>query len=113
VQLILPGEVAPSHRHTQSALRFVVEGRGAYTAVNGERTVMSPGDFILTPSWTFHDHGNPADEPVIWLDGLDLPMVAFFDAGFAERYTEPSQPLTRPDGDALLRYGENMSFYVF
>ena len=44
----------------------------------------------------------------VWLDGLDIPMVAFFDAGFAERYTEPSQPLTRPDGDALLRYGENM-----
>jgi len=108
LQLILPGEVAPSHRHTQSALRFVVEGSGAYTAVNGERTLMKPGDFIITPSWTFHDHGNPADTPVVWLDGLDIPMVAFFDAGFAERYAEPSQPLTRPDGDALLRYGENM-----
>ena len=108
LQLILPGEVAPSHRHTQSALRFVVEGSGAYTAVNGERTLMTPGDFIITPSWTFHDHGNPADTPVVWLDGLDIPMVAFFDAGFAERYSEPSQPLTRPDGDALLRYGQNM-----
>jgi gentisate 1,2-dioxygenase len=108
LQLILPGEVAASHRHTQSALRFVVEGSGAYTAVNGERTLMNPGDFIITPSWTYHDHGNPADTPVVWLDGLDIPMVAFFDAGFAERYAEPSQPLTRPDGDALLRYGENM-----
>jgi len=108
LQLILPGEVAPSHRHTQSALRFVVEGSGAYTAVNGERTLMSPGDFIITPSWTFHDHGNPTDTPVVWLDGLDIPIVAFFDAGFAERFAEPSQPLTRPDGDALLRYGENM-----
>lgn len=108
LQLILPGEIAPSHRHTQSALRFVVEGSGAYTAVNGERTVMHPGDFIITPSWTFHDHGNPADAPVVWLDGLDIPMVAFFDAGFAERYSEASQPLTRPDGDALLRYGNNL-----
>jgi gentisate 1,2-dioxygenase len=108
LQLILPGEVAPSHRHTQSALRFVVEGGGAYTAVNGERTVMRPGDFIVTPSWTFHDHGNPADTPVVWLDGLDIPMVAFFDAGFAERYSQPSQPLTRPEGDALLRYGSNL-----
>jgi gentisate 1,2-dioxygenase len=59
LQLILPGEVAPSHRHTQSALRFVIEGEGAYTAVDGERTTMHPGDFIITPSWTFHDHGNP------------------------------------------------------
>ncbi|MFZ9137799.1 MAG: cupin domain-containing protein, partial [Hylemonella sp.] len=58
LQLILPGEVAPSHRHTQSALRFIVEGTGAYTAVDGERTLMHPGDFIITPSWTWHDHGN-------------------------------------------------------
>ena len=57
LQLILPGEVAPSHRHTQSALRFIVEGSGAYTAVDGERTTMRPGDFIITPSWTWHDHG--------------------------------------------------------
>ncbi|HEV8520057.1 MAG TPA: cupin domain-containing protein, partial [Burkholderiales bacterium] len=59
LQLILPGEIAPSHRHTQSALRFVVEGTGAYTAVDGERVTMQPGDFIITPSWTWHDHGNP------------------------------------------------------
>ena len=108
LQLILPGEIAPSHRHTQSALRFVVEGTGAYTAVDGERTTMHPGDFIITPSWTFHDHGNPGGEPVIWLDGLDIPIVAFFDAGFQERYPEESQPVTKPEGDALARYGANM-----
>jgi gentisate 1,2-dioxygenase len=108
MQLILPGEVAPSHRHTQSALRFVVEGTGAYTAVDGERTTMHPGDFIVTPSWTFHDHGNPGDQPVVWLDGLDIPIVRFFDAGFAERHTDESQPLTRPEGDALARYGANL-----
>ena len=61
LQLILPGEVAPAHRHTQSALRFIVEGEGAYTAVDGERTTMRPGDFIITPSWTWHDHGNDGD----------------------------------------------------
>src|ERR1700693_5711660 len=108
LQLILPGEVAPSHRHTQSALRLVVEGEGAYTAVDGERTTMHPGDFIITPSWTFHDHGNPGDAPVIWLDGLDIPMVAFFDAGFAERYPQESQPVAKPEGDALARFGANM-----
>lgn len=108
LQLILPGEVAPSHRHTQSALRFVVEGTGAYTAVDGERTTMHPGDFIVTPSWTFHDHGNAAGTPVVWLDGLDIPTVRFFDAGFAERYSEESQPVTRPEGDALARYGANL-----
>ncbi|MFL6655688.1 MAG: gentisate 1,2-dioxygenase [Sulfurifustis sp.] len=108
LQLILPGEVAPSHRHTQSALRFVVEGTGAYTAVDGERTMMHPGDFIITPSWTFHDHGNPGHEPVVWLDGLDIPIVAFFDAGFQEKYPSESQPVTKPEGDAWARYGGNM-----
>jgi gentisate 1,2-dioxygenase len=108
LQLILPGEVAPSHRHTQSALRFVVEGSGAFTAVDGERTTMHPGDFIITPSWTFHDHGNPGTEPVVWVDGLDIPIVAFFDAGFMERYPEESHPLTKPEGDALARYGANL-----
>jgi gentisate 1,2-dioxygenase len=108
LQLILPGEVAPSHRHTQSALRFVVEGEGAYTAVNGERTTMHPGDFIVTPTWTWHDHGNPGRGPVVWLDGLDIPMVQMFDAGFAERCPEDTQPLARPEGDALARFGENM-----
>ena len=108
LQLILPGEIAPSHRHSQSALRFVVEGEGAYTAVDGERVTMHPGDFIITPSWTYHDHGNPGDEPVVWLDGLDIPMVAFFDAGFAERYPEEVQPVTKPEGDALARYGATL-----
>src|SRR4029077_7922899 len=88
LQLILPGEVAPSHRHTQSALRFIVDGDGAYTAVDGERTIMHRGDFIITPAWTWHDHGNEGREPVVWLDGLDIPMVALFDAQFAETYPE-------------------------
>ena len=71
LQLILPGEVAPCHRHAASALRFVIEGTGAYTAVEGERTTMHPGDFILTPSWTYHDHGNQGGAPTVWLDGLE------------------------------------------
>jgi gentisate 1,2-dioxygenase len=108
LQLILPGEVAPSHRHTQSALRLIVEGSGAYTAVEGERATMHPGDFIITPSWTWHDHGNPASGPVVWLDGLDIPMVRFFDCSFAENYGEDSQPVARAEGDALARYGNNL-----
>ncbi len=112
LQLILPGEVAPSHRHTQSALRFVVEGHGAYTAVDGERTHMRPGDFIITPSWSWHDHGHDgtveADAPVVWLDGLDIPMLRFFDAGFAEDASVKSQALTRAEGTSRQRYGANM-----
>ena len=108
LQLILPGEVAPAHRHTQSALRMVLDGEGAYTAIDGERTTMRRGDFIITPSWTWHDHGNLGEEPVIWLDGLDIPTVRFLDAGFAEHSKSASQTTIRPEGDALARYGSNM-----
>jgi gentisate 1,2-dioxygenase len=112
LQVIMPGEVAPAHRHTQSALRLVLDGEGAYTAVDGERTTMRRGDFIITPSWTWHDHGNLGNEPVVWLDGLDIPLVRFFEAGFAEKSESGGGPATqaetRPEGDALARYGANM-----
>lgn len=108
LQLILPGEVAPAHRHSQSALRLVLDGEGAYTAVDGERTTMRRGDFIITPPWTWHDHGNLGEQPVVWLDGLDIPTVRFFDAGFSEPGKAQSQATSRPEGDALARYGNNM-----
>lgn len=108
VQLVLPGEVAPAHRHTQSALRFVLEGAGAFTSVNGERTAMSVGDFIITPPMTWHDHANPGSEPVFWLDGLDIPVVQFLDASFAEGLGQDEQPITRPLGDSDARYGANL-----
>ncbi len=109
LQLIRPGEVAPSHRHTQSALRFIVEGQGAYTAVDGERTTMHPGDFIITPSWTWHDHGCEGNEPVVWLDGLDIPMIRFLDAGFAENGSAASQIVTRAEGSSYAQYGHSMA----
>jgi gentisate 1,2-dioxygenase len=108
LQLILPGEVAPAHRHSQSALRFVLEGQGAYTAVDGERTYMSPGDFIITPSWTWHDHGNDSDQPMVWLDGLDIPLVGLLDAGFMEPGNAETQLVTKPAGDSLARYGAGL-----
>ena len=108
LQLILPGEVAPAHRHTQSALRFVIEGEGAYTAVDGERTIMQEGDFVITPSWTWHDHGNESEKLMIWLDGLDIPLLKFLDASFAEMLGEDRQTLGRPEGDALARFGAGL-----
>jgi len=108
IQLVLPGEVAPPHRHVASALRFVLESDGAYTAVDGERTTMEPGDFILTPSWTWHDHGNPGNSPAIWLDGLDVPIVNLFDTSFAEHYPAEVQELTRREGDSPARFGANL-----
>ncbi|WP_163268578.1 gentisate 1,2-dioxygenase [Chelativorans alearense] len=108
LQLILPGELAPAHRHTQSALRFCLEGEGAVTSVDGERTRMHRGDFIITPFWTWHDHKHEGDEPVIWLDGLDVPLVSAIGAGFREEHMEEDQEITRPEGDALARYGNGL-----
>jgi gentisate 1,2-dioxygenase len=108
LQLILPGEVAAAHRHTQSALRFVLEGEGAFTAVDGERTYMKPGDFVITPSWTWHDHGNDSDAPMVWLDGLDIPLVALLDASFMEPGNAEQQMVTRPPGDSLARFGAGL-----
>jgi gentisate 1,2-dioxygenase len=108
LQLILPGEIAPSHRHSQSALRFIVEGSGAYTAVDGERTTMHTGDFIITPSWTWHDHGNPGNDPVVWMDGLDIRIVQMFAAQFHEVFPEEVQPVAREEGSSVARYGNNL-----
>jgi gentisate 1,2-dioxygenase len=91
LQLILPGEVATAHQHAAAALRFVIEGEGAYTAVSGERTIMRPGDLVLTPAWAFHDHGNTSDCPMIWLDGLDLPLINHMHANFFGGALEHSQ----------------------
>ena len=108
LQLIMPGEVAPAHRHTQSALRFIVEGSGAYTAVDGEKTTMQPGDFVITPSWTWHHHGHEASGPMIWLDGLDIPMVGFFNSTFREDHQVQEAGITRPEGDSLARFGSGL-----
>src|SRR6202047_137950 len=108
LQLIMPGEVAPAHRHSQSALRFIIEGHGAYTAVDGERTTMQPGDFVITPSWTWHDHGNETSEPMVWLDGLDIQIVKLLSASFAEQAPAEVQAVTRGEGDSDARVGNNL-----
>ena len=108
LQIIMPGEVAPCHRHTPTALRLIVEGEGAYTTVDGERTSMKPGDLVITRSWSWHDHANQGNAPVIWLDGLDLPLVAFLNATFFQDYGEPPYPLRRLEGDSQARYGSGI-----
>lgn len=96
MQLILPGESARAHRHSQAALRFVVEGQGAFTCVNGEVIHMSPGDLILTPPMVWHNHGNEGTAPVIWLDGLDIPLVQSINCGFFENFSSEAQPSGAP-----------------
>jgi len=109
VQLVLPGEVAPAHRHSQTALRFILEGDGAHTTVNGEKTLMRRGDLVITPSMAWHDHGNESEKPMFWLDGLDIPLVQFLDASFRENADFAAQPSARPAGDSQARYGANLA----
>ena len=108
VQMILPGEVAPAHRHVSSAIRFVLDGEGAYTAVEGEKAYMAPGDFVITANWAPHDHGNTSKQPMLWLDVLDFPQVNFFEASFAEEFESATQPTSRSDGDSLAFYGSGV-----
>jgi len=104
IQLILPGEIADVHRHSASAIRFVLEGEGAYTAVEGEKTMMKHGDFIITANWAPHDHGNPGQQPVMWLDVLDMPTVNHFQASFASHFDEKMQKTNHEDGDSFERF---------
>jgi gentisate 1,2-dioxygenase len=87
-QLIQPGELAPAHRHTISAFRFVLKGRGGYTNVGGVKMMMGAGDLILTPQWAWHEHFNAGDEPMVWADGLDAPLIDSLQVISVERYPE-------------------------
>lgn len=95
-QMILPGETAPSHRHSGNALRVIIEGEGAYTVVEGERFDMHPNDVLLTPDWSWHGHGcdAAAPGPCYWLDGLDTPLVHLLEPMFLENYAGGLQPAT-------------------
>jgi gentisate 1,2-dioxygenase len=108
LQVIKPGEIAPAHRHTPNALRFIIEGEGAYSTIEGERVAMHPGDFVLTPGWTWHDHGHLGTAPVIWLDALDNPFGQFFGAIFRENYPGDTHPVCHADGTAQARFGSNL-----
>jgi len=97
MQLLMPGEWAPSHRHTPNAVRMVVEGEGAYTTVDGEKCPMRRGDLILTPTGMWHEHGHDGNEPVVWLDVLDLPLIYYMEASY--HVDGPRQEIVGGQGD--------------
>ena len=99
LQLVMPNETAPAHRHTAFAMRFIVEGQGGFTAVHGRRIKMQRGDVILTPTWNWHDHGKDGSGPMIWLDGLDLPNFRHFPVHFVEHYRALRYPAEDVDSD--------------
>ena len=103
MQLLLPGEWAPSHRHTPNAVRMIVEGKGAYTTVDGEKLPMARGDLILTPTGLWHEHGHDGDEPVVWLDVLDLPLVYYMEASY--HVNGPRQAVKAGSGNAVHAFG--------
>jgi gentisate 1,2-dioxygenase len=91
IQYLGPRESAPAHRHTPSAIRFVMVGSGVYTTVDGDACDMEPGDLILTPNWNWHDHNNQGDEPMVWFDGLDLPLAVTLESIFFENHPQRVQ----------------------
>lgn len=97
IQYLGPKEMAPEHRHSQNAFRFVVEGEGVWTVVNGDPVRMSRGDFLLTPGWNFHGHHNETDKPMAWLDGLDIPFSYQNDVGFFEFGADQVTDMSTPD----------------
>ena len=105
LQIVMPGEAARAHRHTPAALRFIIDSKGGATTVNGDRVSMYPGDLVLTPNWTWHDHTNDTGEPIIWLDGLDIPLVHMLEAVYYEPYPEDVQPVTEPHDSSQAKYG--------
>jgi gentisate 1,2-dioxygenase len=94
-QMILPGEKAPSHRHVAHALRVIIDGHGSYSTVDGEKTPMETGDVVLTPGWSWHEHGHDGDEPAYWLDGLDVPLVRSLENMFYEEHPDRFEPNVR------------------
>lgn len=113
VQMLLPGELAPAHRHTAAAVRLIVEGDGAYTVTDGRKVAMAPGDLVITPSWAWHEHDSEGHGPVVWLDVLDVPLVRMLECGFFQLHPDVRQargaglddsPSTAPDRGTRLRY---------
>lgn len=104
MQIVGPGESAPAHRHSAAAIRFVLEGVGLWSTIDGDACEMRTGDLVLTPSWTFHDHTNRGAVPMVWFDGLDLPLVKALDGVFFEPYSERLQPTESQNGSEA-RFG--------
>lgn len=106
-QIVMPGEKAPAHRHTASAMRFVVMGDGsAYTTTNGEQMFMEPGDLLVQPSFGWHDHSNPGTDPVIWMDMLDTSLIQMLKVEFRTNWPGgEQQPVTHPEGFHSQLYG--------
>ncbi len=105
VQWLNGREVAPAHRHTAQAVRFIINGNGAFSTVEGDKVYLQRGDLVINPAWYWHDHGSDADEPAIWMDGLDIPLNNYLDASFFENYSGEYQAVKAVLDGTVLKYG--------
>ena len=105
VQWLNGHEIAPAHRHTSQAIRFIIDGAGSYSTVEGDKVFLERGDLVLTPPWLWHDHGSESDERAIWMDALDIPLNNFLDAPFFENYPKESQEISQHLNGTVLKYG--------
>lgn len=114
IQLLLPGEKAYTHRHSANAFRFILEAaeNGACTVVEGKKIPMAPGDLVLTPNWTWHDHHNESDSHAIWYDGLDVLMAFWIGGGFFQEHEDiagtPYQPIQQSADPMVRCYGPGL-----
>jgi len=105
VQWLNGREVAPAHRHTSQAIRFIIDGAGSYSTVEGDKVFLERGDLVLTPPWMWHDHGSESEERAVWMDALDIPLNNFLDASFFENYPHETQDITKAINGSVLKYG--------
>jgi gentisate 1,2-dioxygenase len=106
LQVMYPGEAASAHAHSASALRFIMEGSGAYTIVDGHKMTLGANDFVLTPNGTWHEHGVASDgTPCIWQDGLDIPLVNSLEANFYMVHKDLQQAVGFPVDDMAQAWG--------
>jgi gentisate 1,2-dioxygenase len=106
-QMILPGEAAPSHRHSAHALRLIVDGRGTFSTVNGVKMPMETGDVVLTPGWFWHGHGHDGDSPAYWIDGLDIPLMRLLEPVFFEEHPDRYQKIVSVAATSPFRFSRD------
>ena len=103
-QMILPGEIAPSHRHSSHALRVIIDGNGAFSIVDGQKMPMETGDVVLTPGWSWHGHGHDGSEPAYWFDGLDVPLTQLLEPMFFQEYPQKYEKVERVVASSPFRF---------
>ncbi len=106
-QMILPGEIAPSHGHSSHALRVIIDGKGSFSIVNGQKMPMETGDVVLTPGWCWHGHGHDGSEPAYWFDGLDVPLTHLLEPMFFQEYPQKYEKVERVETNSPFRFARD------